>query len=130
MNQPNEDLVRAASAAFGRGDLSTLRSQYFAENVVWHVAGTGPLAGDYAGAEQVIGHLGHISGMSNGTVRPELHDVLVSTDHTVVLATIHAERAGKQFALNVVHVMHTENGKATEIWTHSTDPAGAAHFWS
>jgi ketosteroid isomerase-like protein len=68
MNQPNEGLVRATSAAFGRGDLSTLRSQYFAENVVWHVAGTGPLA--------------------------------------------------------------TENGKATEIWTHSTDPADAAHFWS
>ena len=130
MNQPNEGLVRAASAAFGRGDLSTLRSQYFAENVVWHVAGTGPLAGDYAGAEQVIGHLGHISGMAGGTVQPELHDVLVSADHTVVLATIRAERAGRQLALNVVHVIHTENGKATEIWTHSTDPAGAAHFWS
>ena len=56
--------------------------------------------------------------------------VLVSADHTVVLATIHAERAGRQLALNVVHVIHTENGKATEIWTHSTDPAGAAHFWS
>ncbi len=130
MNQPNEGLVRAASAAFGRGDLSTLRSAYFDDNVVWHVAGTGPLAGDYAGAEQVIGHLGHISGMAGGSVRPELHDVLVSADHTVVLATIHAERAGRQLALNVVHVIHTENGKATEIWTHSTDPAGAAHFWS
>jgi uncharacterized protein len=130
MNQPNEDLVRAASAAFGRGDLSTLRAQYFAENVVWHVAGTGPLAGDYAGAEQVIGHLGHISGMAVGAVRPELHDVLVSADHTVVLATIRAERAGKQLALNVVHVIHTENGKATDIWTHPSDPVGAARFWS
>ena len=130
MTQPNADLVRAASAAFGRGDLSALQEQFFAENIVWHIAGTGPLAGDYEGAAQVIGHLGMISELSGGTVRPELHDVLVSADHTVVLATIRAERAGKQLELNLVHVIHAEGGKATEVWTHSSDPAGAAQFWS
>ena len=78
MTQPNEDLVRAASAAFGRGDLSALQDQYFAENIVWHVAGTGPLAGDYEGAAAVMRVLGQISELSGGTVQPELHDVLVS----------------------------------------------------
>jgi uncharacterized protein len=126
----NEDLVRAASAAFGRGDLSALKDQYFAENVVWHVAGTGPLAGDYHGAAQVMSVLGRVAELSGGTVQPELHDVLVSNDHTVALTTIRAERAGKQLQLNLVHVIHAENGKATEIWTHSSDPAGAAQFWS
>jgi ketosteroid isomerase-like protein len=130
MTQPNEDLVRAASAAFGRGDIGVLKDQYFADNVVWHVAGTGPLAGDYQGAAQVMSVLGRIAEMSGGTVRPELHDVLVSNDHTVALTTIRAERAGKQLQLNLVHVIHAENGKATEIWTHSSDPAGAAQFWS
>jgi hypothetical protein len=42
MTQPIEELVRAASAAFGRGDLGTLRDQYLDQNIVWHVAGTGP----------------------------------------------------------------------------------------
>ncbi len=130
MTQPNEDLVRAASAAFGRGDLGALRDQFLAANVVWHIAGTGPLAGDYQGAAQVMGLLGKISELSGGTVRPELHDVLVSNDHTVALTTIRAERAGKQLQLNLVHVIHAENGKATEIWTHPSDPAGAAEFWS
>ena len=130
MTQSNEDLVRAASAAFGRGDLGALQDQYFAENVVWHVAGTGPLAGDYHGAAQVMQVLGKISELSGGTVQPELHDVLVSSDHTVALSTIRAERAGKQLQLNLVHVIHSANGKATEIWTHSSDPAGAAQFWS
>jgi len=130
MTQPNEDLVRAASAAFGRGDLSALQDQYFAENIVWHVAGTGPLAGDYHGAAEVMRVLGKISELSGSTVQPELHDVLVSNDHTVALTTIRAERAGKQLQLNLVHVIHAANGKATEIWTHSSDPAGAAAFWS
>jgi uncharacterized protein len=130
MTQPNEGLVRAASAAFGRGDLGALRDQFFAKDIVWHIAGTGPLAGDYEGVAQVTGLLGKISELSGGTVQPELHDVLVSHDHTVVLATIRAERAGKQLQLNVVHVIHAENGKATEVWTHSSDPAAAAQFWS
>jgi uncharacterized protein len=130
MTQPNDDLVRAASAAFGRGDMSALQDQYFADNVVWHVSGTGPLAGDYEGAAQVMGVLGRISQMTGGTVQPELHDVLVSDDHTVALTTIRAERNGNQLQLNLVHVIHSQDGKATEIWTHPSDPAAAAQFWS
>ena len=130
MTQPNEDLVRAASAAFARGDLAALQGQYLAESVVWHISGTGPLAGDHRGAAQVMQLIGTISQLSGGTVRTELHDVLASADHTVALVTVRAERAGKQLALNLVHVIHAENGKATEIWTHSSDPAAAAAFWS
>lgn len=130
MTQPNQDVVRAASAAFGRGDLGALQDQFFAADIVWHVAGTGPLAGDYEGVAQVMGLLGKISQLAGSTVQPELHDVLVSNDHTVALTTIRAERAGKQLQLNLVHVIHAENGKATEVWTHSSDPAAAAEFWS
>ena len=130
MTQANESLVRAASAAFGRGDLGTLQDQFFAENIVWHVAGTGPLAGDYVGVAQVMEQLGKISELTGGAIQPQLHDVLVSNDHTVVLVTMRAERAGKQIELNLVHVIHAENGKATEVWTHSADPAAAAEFWS
>ena len=130
MTHPNEGLVRAASAAFGRGDVAALRDQFLHNDVVWHIAGTGPLAGDYTGAAEVIGLLTKISQLAGGSVRPDLHDVLVSDDHTVALATIRAQRAGKRLQLNLVHVIHSEDGKATEIWTHSSDPAGAAHFWS
>jgi uncharacterized protein len=130
MTQPNQDVVQAASAAFGRGDMGALQGQFFAPDIVWHIAGTGPLAGDYEGAAQVMGLLGKISALCSGPVQPELHDVLVSPDHTVALTTIRAERAGKQLQLNLVHVIHAENGKATEVWTHSSDPAAAAEFWS
>ena len=129
MTQPNEE-VQAASAAFGRGDLAALQDHFFAENIIWHLAGTGPLAGDYQGVAQVMAMLSKISELSGGTVQHELHDVLVSNDHTVVLATIRARRAGKELQDNIVHVIHGANGKAAEIWTSSFDPAGAAAFWS
>ena len=130
MTTPNQDLVRAASAAFGRGEMSALQDQYFAPNIVWHIAGTGPLAGDYQGVAQVMGLLGKVAALAGNTVQPELHDVLVSPDHTVALTSIRAERGGKQLQLNLVHVIHSENGKATEVWTQSSDPAAAAEFWS
>lgn len=130
MTQPDQDAVRAASAAFGRGDVGALQDQFFAPDIIWHIAGTGPLAGDYQGAAQVMALLGKISALCSGPVQPELHDVLVSPDHTVALTTIRAERAGKQLQLNLVHVIHAENGKATEVWTQSSDPAAAAEFWS
>jgi len=130
VTQPDEDLAWAASSAYGRGDFSALQNQFFAENIIWHVAGSGPLAGRYEGIAQVMGVLGKISELSGGTVETELHDVLVSNDHTVALATIRAERSGKQLQLNLVHVIHSENGKATEVWTHSSDPAAAATFWA
>jgi uncharacterized protein len=130
MTQPNEDLVRASSAAFAGGDLGALQERFFAPDIVWHIAGTGPLAGDYEGVAQVMGLLSEISALCTGPVQPDLHDVLVSPDHTVALTTIRAERAGKQLQLNLVHVIHAEDGKATEIWTHSSDPAAAAEFWS
>jgi uncharacterized protein len=130
VTQPNEDLVRAASAAFARGDLAALQDQFLADEVVWHIAGTGPLAGVYEGAEQVIGQLSKISELAGGTVQPQVHDVLISGDHTVVLVSITAERGGMQLQLNLVHVIHAANGKATEVWTHSSDPGGAAKFWT
>jgi ketosteroid isomerase-like protein len=128
VTQPDGDLVRAAIAAFARGDLGALRDQFFAADIVWHIAGTGPLAGDYHGAAHVMELLAKISELSGGTVRTELRDV--SDDRTVVFTAIRAERAGKQLQLNLVHVIHAENGKATEVWTQSSDPAAAAEFWS
>jgi uncharacterized protein len=130
VTQPDEDLAWAASSAYGRGDFSALQNQFFAENIIWHVAGTGPLAGRYEGIAQVMGVLSKISELSGGTVETELHDVLVSNDHTVALAAIRAERSGKQLQLNLVHVIHSENGKATEVWTYSSDPGAAAEFWT
>jgi uncharacterized protein len=130
MTEPNVDLVRAASAAFGQGDLSALQSQYFADDITWHIAGSGPLAGDYEGVAQVMDVLNKVSALSGETIQPQLHDVLVTNDHTVALTTIHAERSGKQLQLSLVHVIHSANGKATEIWTTSSDPTGAAEFWA
>ena len=64
MAHPNEDLVREAFAAFGRGDLDALRHQYFAEGLRYHVPGRSPVAGDYEGAAQVVEFFGRLFELS------------------------------------------------------------------
>ena len=48
MAHPNEDLVREGFAAFGRGDMDTLRKQLWTDDIRWHVPGRSPFAGSAA----------------------------------------------------------------------------------
>src|SRR3984957_15531505 len=110
MTQSGETRVRQANAALGSGDFGgrpfgALESQFFTGDVVWHVPGRGPLAGDYQGIAEVIALFGKISELSGGTARFTLHDVLANGNHMISLATITAERAGKQYQDKLVHVM-------------------------
>jgi ketosteroid isomerase-like protein len=130
MAHPNEDLVREAFAAFGRGDIDALRRQYFAADIRWHFPGRSVLAGDHEGVAQVAEKLGQPAKLSGGTHRLELHDVIGNDDHVVVLATARAERTGRQLEVNVVHVFHVRDGKVTEAWTHHGDLYALDEFWS
>ena len=114
MAHPNEDLVREAFAAFGRGDLDALRHQYFAGGVRYHVPGRSPVAGDYEGAAQVVEFFGRLFELSGGTFRAELHDVVANDQHAVALFIVRAERAGKKLADNTVLESHIRDGRVTE----------------
>jgi ketosteroid isomerase-like protein len=130
MAHPNEDLVREAFAAFGRGDLDALRHQYFAEGVRYHVPGRSPVAGDYEGAAQVVEFFGRLFELSGGTFRAELHDVVANDQHAVALFIVSAERAGRKLAENTVLESHIRDGKITEAWIYQADLYAVDEFWS
>ena len=130
MAHPNEDLVREAFAAFGRGDLDALRRQYFAEGVRYHVPGRSPVAGDYEGAAQVVEFFGRLFELSGGTFRAELHDVVANDQHAVALFIVRAERAGRKLVENTVLEGHIRDGKITEAWIYQADLYAVDEFWS
>lgn len=130
MAHPNEDLVREAFAAFGRGDIEALQRQYLAPDICWHFPGRSALAGDHEGVARVAEMLGRPSELSGGTHRIELHDVIGNDEHVVALHTTRAERAGRQLEVNAVHVFHVRDGKVTEAWTHHGDLYSVDEFWS
>jgi ketosteroid isomerase-like protein len=122
MAHPNEDLVREAFAAFGRGDMDYLQKQIFSDDVRYHQPGRSAVAGDYEGPGQVIGLFARIFELTGGTFSVELHDVLANDEHAVALYTARGEREGKQqLSDNNVLTAHIRDGKASELWVQPTD---------
>ena len=95
MAHPNEELARRGYKAFAEGDLATI-GEIFAEDVVWHISGSSPLARDYRGKDEVLGFLGSLMTVTEGTFRAEVHDILANDEHAVVIVTVSAERDGKK----------------------------------
>jgi len=127
---PNEDLVREAFAAFGRGDLEALQRQYFAEDIRYHFPGRSPMAGDYEGVAEVLEFFGRAFELTGGTLRLEMHDVIANDEHAVALFTARAERAGRRLEDHTVQVSHVRDGKVTEVWLQPGDLYAGDEFWS
>jgi ketosteroid isomerase-like protein len=129
MTHPNEELTRKGLAAFDTGDFQVL-NDLFADDLLWHVGGRGPLAGDYKGKDEVFGFFAKTVELTGGTFHLDIHDVLANDTHVAVLATATAERDGKKLNDNGVQVLHVADGKVTESWLYPSDSYAADEFWS
>lgn len=124
---PHEDLLQRGYAALAEGDLTTLDA-LLADEVIVHIAGSGPLAGDWFGKEAFFA-LVEMASQLNDALFHVVHDVLVNDDHAVGLVRMQARRGGRVLDLPVVHVLHVEDGKVREVWFHPYDQDVADAFW-
>jgi len=122
---PNVELVRRGYAAFGSGDMDTLKG-LLAEDVVWHSGGHSPLSGDCKGLGETLGLFARFFEVTGGDMSQELHAVLADDEHAVVLLKQHIGRPdGRSYDGNDVHVFHIADGKVTEFWGLSGDEAAS-----
>jgi ketosteroid isomerase-like protein len=100
------------------GDPEAIRV-HLADDVAFHVGGQNALSGDFRGSDEAIGWLRTVGERPDAPVDSELHDLLVSDDHVVVLVlrTIAGVRAP------AVVIYHVADGKITEAWLHEAKQA-------
>ena len=122
------EVMRSAYAALVSGDIPTLFG-WMADDVRAHVPGRSQVAGDYDGKQAVMGYVGTLAELSAGTVRFEVHDLVVGEAHSVALVTDRAERGDATLALDNVHVWHVGDGLLREIWIYPGDPYAWDEFW-
>lgn len=127
--EDNAERVRSGYEAFSKGDLETV-SKLFAPEIRWHIPGRSHLAGTYTGHDEVFGLFGTLVQETGGTFKVDIHDLLASDDHVVVLVRGSAERGGRNLDSNDVHVWHIEDGLAKEFWSCPVDAYAADEFWS
>jgi len=125
----NQALIESAYAAFSRGDLPSVFA-VLADDILWHVPGRGPLAGDYQGHAEVLGFFQHFVELSEGTFRVQIDDILAKGNRVVVLVTESAWRLGRRWSSPQVHVWTVENGRATVFWQFQGDQQTEDEFWS
>ena len=130
MAHPNEELVRQGYKAFGEGDMDTLRS-LFAADAVHTATGNGPLAGEYKGADDILGYYGQLFERSDGTFSAELQSVKVEGDDTVVAThRDKGQRCGKTLDQDETLTFTISGGKFTQLVEKHSDQAAYDAFWS
>jgi ketosteroid isomerase-like protein len=122
VEHPNAAAYRRTADAFRARDTDALDG-LIDDEVVWHVPGTGPLAGEIRGLDALFGWFDRLHKVTEGTFTLKEHDVLGTDDHVVALSDMSAVRDGARVSVNVVSVMHFREGRQQERWFHPSDLA-------
>jgi hypothetical protein len=125
----NAELVRNGYDAFARGDVEAVLA-LFADDILWHVPGRGPLSRDYRGPAEVLGFFGAFMKLSNGTFHIYVDDILAKDETVVALVTESAQRGGRSWSSPQVHVWTVENGRITRFWQYQGDQQTEDEFWA
>jgi ketosteroid isomerase-like protein len=122
MEHSNAVAYRRTADAFRARDSEVL-AQLIADDVVWHVPGNSPLAGEIHGLDALFRWFERLHEVTKGTFMLREHDVLATDDHVVALSEMSSEIDGSRVSVNVVSVMHFRDGRQLERWFHPSDPA-------
>ena len=125
----NAQLIRNGYDAFARGDVQAALAG-FAQDILWHIPGRGPLSRDYRGHAEVLGFFSQFMELSHGTFRIQVDDILAKGDRVVVLCIESAQRGGRSWSSPQVHVWTVRDGLATVFWQYQGDQQTEDEFWS
>ncbi len=112
-----EDAIRQATDALNRGDVDTFLD-FHTDDVVVHFPGRSAFAGDHN--KDKFRQLVQGQVQAGGT--SEIHDILTSPEHAVLLVLLRFNPPGGQVLEDrQVVVFHHRDGKASEVWTYPGD---------
>jgi ketosteroid isomerase-like protein len=116
-DHPNTLAYLRTVEAFRDGDLELIASM-ICEDVVWHLPGDHPLAGDWEGRARLFELLAKL-GPLGFTIRE--HDVFADDDHVCALSYIGARRDDLEVETRVVSIFHYRDGRQAERWFYPDD---------
>lgn len=129
MEQRNVEMARKGYTAFNEAHLDDAL-ETIADDILWHVGGDNPLSGEYRGKEAVLEFFMKFGQLTEGTYEADIHDILASEDHTVVIGTSTITRKGRTHTSRFVDIIHPANdGRAKEFWRFPEDQGADDEFY-
>jgi uncharacterized protein len=126
---PNVDVFKQVYAAFTTGGMNRL-AELIALDVVWHVPGTNLISGNYKSRDAIFGCFSRMFEMTNGSYKPQIHDILANDEHTVALLHATARRGDRTLDQDYAFIMHIRDGQVAELWEAWTEGPAWNDFWS
>ncbi len=129
MELRNVEMARKGYEAFNEARIEDAMDT-IADDIVWHVGGDNPLSGEYKGKQAVLEFFGKFGQLTEGTYEFEIHDILASEGHTVVIGTSTSTRHGRTHTSRSVDIIHPNAlGLAKEFWRFPEDQAADDEFF-
>jgi uncharacterized protein len=129
MAHPDEAVVRRFIDAMVARDPGTIAG-CFADDVVFHIAGRNALSGEHRGKQAVMTRLFQAWEEAFGGLEIDVHDVLGTDHHVVVLSDRRATRDGRTLEMRSASVYHVRDGLIAEAWLFEWDPYAMDEFLS
>jgi 2'-5' RNA ligase len=115
-------------AAYAGGDLEALRPK-LTDDVVWHVPGRSPIAGEHRGIDAVLAYFDRRRAMTDHTFRVTVHGLSAIGDRVVQLAGGRAVRDGRELGWETVAVFRLEGDRIAECWLVPFDLYAFDRIW-
>jgi uncharacterized protein len=111
---------------YAGGDLAPV-AELLADDIVWHVPGTSPIAGDHRGRDAVIEYFRRRRELAGGAMEIVKHDEMHDDEVVVQLADGRAPGLGEWRTAGVYRVA---GGRIVEAWLVPLDLAHFDAVWS
>jgi len=128
-DHPNVQRMRDGYDAFAKGDMAALR-ELMTEDVVWHVAGSTPLSGDYEGIDAVLAFFGETMEITGGSFRAEPRTLLSDDAYGAAPVNVTAHRGDRHLDVLNVQVARWRDGRVAEFWDTTTDTDASEAFYA
>jgi ketosteroid isomerase-like protein len=120
--------VERVFAAFGGGDVRALY-EVIAEDAVWIVNGTVPVAQEYRGRKRIFELFREVRRLTDGTYLSELRWALADRAHAVAVYRARGRRLGRELDIDQVLLIEHVNGVWRRIVAIPSDPPAFEAFW-
>ena len=114
---------------YAGGQLAAVE-ELLAEDVVWHVSGSSPIAGDHRGREAVIGYFRLRRELAGGAIRITKEGEAHHEEALVQLADGRARLGGREVAWRTAGVYRVAEGRIAEAWLVPLDQEHFDRVWA
>jgi YbgC/YbaW family acyl-CoA thioester hydrolase len=114
---------------YAGGDLAAVE-ELLAADVVWHVPGTSPIAGDYRGRDAVSGYFRLRRELAGGAIRVDKRDEAHHEEALVQLADGRAPLGGREVVWRTAGVYRVAGGRVAEAWLVPLDQEHFDRVWA